>query len=149
MTSIRNAVCEIAVTCTDDLDAWPWHYHTFAFWTIAPYLLSKTSSNYCSIQLRLWLFFRCKKYLLCSVQIQFRVVMFSAKLWKLICGHNPGVITFELKQQRWWFVSRPMFLGSWNQMELFMLSCIWPCLISDLWKSWNWSFSYLPKPGMS
>ena len=46
-------------------------------------------------------------------------------------------------------VSRTMFLGSRNQMALFILCCIWPCLISGLWKGWNGSLSCLPIAGMS
>ena len=72
-------------------------------------------------------------------------IMFAAMSRKHVLGHN-----FCIKAHRMMIlVSWTMFLESKNQMALFMLCCIWPCLISGLWKGWNGSLSCLPKEGMS
>ena len=60
-------------------------------------------------------------------------IMFSTISQKRFFGHN-----FCTKAARMIILeSKTMLLGSRNWMALFILSCTWPCLISDLWKAWN------------
>ena len=123
----------------DDLDVWPWPYSTFAYWTIALYLLGKTSSNF------YWSYLSYGHSSDTSISLAvfmtsiYGYIMFSTILWKCIFGH-----TFSIKAARMMIlVSKTMFLGSRNQMALLILCCIWPCLISGLWKFWSGSLSCL------